>query len=96
MARAAMMSGLNIPVWHILWVLGIPVLFVIVSRNFLWVALIPALAYVSREITGEDEFRARCVALAIISGVFFSRRRGGAHVVPALPPNKRIQGMLDG
>ena len=82
--RPAVIKGLNVPFWFVLWIIGIPMVVVAATRNPLWLALIPALTALGRWIVSSDHNRPRVLFLALISGSMFADRRrwGGDSVDP--------------
>lgn len=79
-ARWTVLRGWAIPLWAILPVIGVPLLLTVVTRNVLWLFIIPLLAWGARSLLGEDQNRPRASWLGFLSGQTFADRAlwGGA------------------
>jgi type IV secretory pathway VirB3-like protein len=95
--RPAVISGLNITYIWLIPVLGIPLLFVWVTRNIFWMSLGGPLLYVARR-SNADPGLPRILWLWVISGSWLADRSNarGVEVVSATRPTDEADGVLHG
>lgn len=72
--RPATIRSLNVPFLFILPIVGVPVVFVTLTGNPLWLGLMLPLTAVGRLMVARDHNRPRVLALAITSGAMFGDR----------------------
>ena len=73
--RPAVIKGFNVPFPFLIPVVGFPLIFVSLTRNPFWFALIPALTLLARWLVARDHNRPRVLWLALISGGFLADHR---------------------
>ncbi len=82
--RPAVIKGLNVPFWFVLPIVGVPLVFVVLTRNPLWLGLIAGLTVFARWLVARDHNRPRILLLCFLSGAAFADRGawGGDSVDP--------------
>jgi len=87
--RPPVVSLLNVPIGFVLPILAIPMLFVMLTRNPLWLLLAFVLTALVRWFVATDHNRPRVLWLAFLSGALWTDRRrwGGVSFDPLGTPH---------
>jgi type IV secretory pathway VirB3-like protein len=82
--RPAVISGLRVPFWFVLPIIGVPMVVVAVTRNPAWFVLIIILTVLGRWLVARDHNKPRVLWLSLISGAMFADRQrwGGDSIDP--------------